>query len=177
MPLMNAARSRLAVIDMQARLLKAIHRGDHVTDACRKLLTAAERLGIPAAATEQNPAGIGSTVAPLAERLPLRFPKVHFDASNEPAFLDWARAGGTVVLCGVESHVCVLQTALGLRAHGLPVAVVADAVGSRHPDSRLAALERLRRHDVEIVTLEMTLFEWLERYDRPEFRELLPLIK
>lgn len=175
--LLLSADSRLVVIDMQDRLLAAIDRADMVVARCEILLRAAHRLGIPIAATEQNPAGIGPTTAALAVHVPLRFGKVHFSAAEEADFLAWAASGGSVVLTGTEAHVCVLQTALGLRALGLRTAVVADAVGARHASDKQAALDRLRQHGVDIVTTEMVVFEWLGRYDRPEFRELLRLIK
>lgn len=171
------ADSRLVIIDVQDRLLAAIDEATLVVANCEKLVRAAQRLGIPVAATEQNPAGIGPTTAPLAALVPLRFAKVHFSAAREADFLAWAAGGGTLVLAGTEAHVCVLQTALGLRALGLRVAVVLDATGSRQAGSREAAFDRLRAHGVELVTVEMVLFEWLERYDRPEFKEVLRLIK
>lgn len=171
------ADSRLVIIDVQDRLLAAIDGGDRVVAQCEKLVRAAQRLGIPVAATEQNPAGIGPTTASLAALIPLRFAKVHFSAAREADFLSWAAGGGTLVLAGTEAHVCVLQTALGLKAMGLRVAVVIDATGSRREDSRQAGFDRLRGHGVELLTVEMALFEWLERYDRPEFKEVLRLIK
>lgn len=77
-----------------------------------------------------------------------------------------------LVLCGIESHVCVLQTALDLRALGRDVFVVADAVGSRHPSDRQLALERMRQQRIEIVSREMVAFEWLRRADTAEFRQI-----
>lgn len=169
--------SRLAVIDVQDRLLAAIDGADLVVANCLKLVQAAHRLGVPVVATEQNPAGIGPTTASLAAHIPLRFAKLHFSAARHADFLAWAAGGGTVLLAGTEAHVCVLQTALGLKALGLRVGVVMDAAGSRHATNRQAAFDRLRAHGVELLTVEMVLFEWLERYDRPEFKELLRLIK
>ena len=176
-PLLSVSNSRLAIIDVQDRLLTAIDGADLVVANCRILAQAALRLGVPLAATEQNPAGIGGTNADLASLITQTFAKTHFSAARQPAFLAWASAGGTTLLAGTEAHICVLQTALGLKALGVPVAVVTDAIGSRHPDSKQAALDRLLVHGVELVTVEMVLFEWLERYDRPEFKELLRLIK
>lgn len=175
--LLSAAQSRLAIIDIQDRLLAAIDGADMLVARCGQLLSAAGRMQVPTAATEHNPQGIGQTTAALAARIPLRFAKVHFAASNEGDFLSWAASGGTVLLAGAEAHVCVLQTALGLSSLGIRVAVIRDAIGSRHPESREAALDRLRHHRIELVTTEMVLFEWLERYDRPEFKPLLQLIK
>lgn len=175
--LLLSTDSRLVIIDVQDRLLTVIDGADAVVANCVKLVTAANRLGIPVAATEQNPAGIGPTTSALATLIHRSFTKSHFSAARQADFLAWAAAGGTVLLAGTETHICVLQTALGLKALGLRVAVVTDAVGSRTEASKQAALDRLRFHRVELVTVEMVLFEWLERYERPEFKELLQLIK
>lgn len=171
------AESRLAVIDMQGRLLKAIRQGAAVTAQCRRLALAARELAIPVAVTEQNPAGIGPTVEPLAALAGQHFGKVHFSAAEDADFRSWAASGGTVVLCGVEAHVCVLQTALGLAERGIPCVLVADAVASRDARNRDAAVARARHHGIDVLTVEMVLFEWLGRYDRPEFKRILPLIK
>lgn len=169
--------SRLCVVDLQGRLLAAVQGRDGVLARCVALAKAAALLGVPAAATEQNPAGIGPTVPELAAHIPTVFGKATFDAARAPGFLDWARGGGPVVLAGTETHVCVLQTALGLKAAGLDVACVADACGSRRPSDHAAALARLSAAGVAVLTTEMVLFEWLGRYDRAEFRPVLSLIK
>jgi len=97
----------------------------------------------------------------------------------EPGIVDLLRASGRqqVILTGTETHVCVLQTALGLREAGFDVYLVADAASSRTPENRQAAIDRLRAAGVGIVTTEMVLFEWLHRAATEEFRTLLPLIK
>ncbi len=169
--------SRLCVIDLQGRLLAAVHGREAVLARCVALAKAAAILGVPAAVTEQNPDGIGPTVPDLAAHIPTVFGKTTFDACHAPAFLDWARGGGPVLLAGTETHVCVLQTALGLKAAGLDVACVADATGSRRPSDHAAALARLSADGVSILTTEMVLFEWLGRFDRPEFKPVLSLIK
>jgi nicotinamidase-related amidase len=91
-----------------------------------------------------------------------------------------ASAGGSrrqIIVVGCEAHVCVLQTVLDLLADGHRVAVAADAVGSRDPADRSAALERARQHGAEIVTSEMVLFEWLRDSQHPRFREVQKLLK
>jgi nicotinamidase-related amidase len=91
-----------------------------------------------------------------------------------------ASAGGSrrqIIVAGCEAHVCVLQTVLDLLADGHRVAVAADAVGSRDPADRSAALERARQHGAEIVTSEMVLFEWLRDSQHPRFREVQKLLK
>ena len=105
--------------------------------------------------------------------------KIHFSWIDEPDFAARLDAIGRdqAVICGLEAHVCVLQTALGLRERGFAVAVVADAVASRHPGDRERALARLSQAGVEIVTAEMVMFEWLRKGGTPEFKDLLALIK
>lgn len=171
------AASRLCVIDLQGRLLAAVHGNAAVLTRCAALAKAAGILGVPAVLTEQNAAGIGATVPELAAQVPTVFPKETFDACGNPDFVAWAKQGGTVILAGTEAHVCVLQTALGLKAAGLPVACVTDAMGARRPSDHAAALARLAAAEVELVTTEMVLFEWLGRYDRPEFKPVLALVK
>lgn len=104
---------------------------------------------------------------------------MEFDASADPAIaarLD-ALSGRTLILAGCEAHVCVLQTALALLARGHPVAMVADAVGSRTSANHRAGLDRAARHGAEIVTTEMVLFEWLGTAAHPAFRDLMALVK
>ena len=103
--------------------------------------------------------------------------KQEFDACRAPGFFDRLPHRSALILAGCEAHVCVLQTALGLLAEGNHVYVVRDAVGSRRPESKATALDRLARHGVEIVTTEMVLFEWLETASHPRFREVVALIK
>jgi nicotinamidase-related amidase len=172
-----SAASRLCLIDLQAGLLAAIPTAPALLARCQALIQAANLLGIPVAATVQNPDRLGGLADELVGLVPPPVAKRHFDASRQPDFLAWASAGGTVVVTGTEAHVCVLQTALGLRGQGLAVACVSDAIASRHPEQHRAALDRLRADGVELLTTEMLLFEWLDHYDRPEFRPILQLIK
>ena len=180
MPLLNAARARLVVIDVQTRLMPAIHEAAPLLANIRRLADGAGLLEIPLLLTEQNPAGLGPTVPELAGAGPV-VAKMSFDASAEPAFLE-ALAGareadGEIVLCGCEAHVCVGQTALGLAALGYRVVVVEDAIGSRVIQTKDAALRRLLHHGIEVVTTEMVLFEWLRSAAHPRFREMARLIR
>ena len=158
----------LLLIDLQQRLMPAIH--DHETVLARavRLAAAARRLDVPVRATEQNPARLGPTVAPLAAYPQAVLSKTSFSATGDPGFAALLPAGATeIVVAGVEAHVCVLQTVLGLRGSGRRVFMVADAVGSRDPADKAAALDRASRHGAEIVTSEMVLFEWLHDARHP----------
>lgn len=176
MALLDAARSVLLVVDVQERLHPAIHEADMVLARALWLVRLAKRLDVPVLASEQYPEGLGPTVAPLRTELPpdgIRS-KRHFSCVADGCFEDhtaWARH--QFVVCGTEAHVCVLQTALDLRQTGREVYVVEEAVSSRAPRSKALALERMRRHDIEIVNGEMVGFEWLRRAGDDRFRGIL----
>ena len=176
--ILDGATSVLALIDLQERLMPAIAGAGDVVANARRLALAADLLGVPAIVTEQNPKGLGRTTPhiPVAG-LPL-VEKTSFDSCGAPAFLAaLPAAGSTIVLAGCEAHVCVLQTALGLVARGRRVALVADAIGSRREENRMAALSRAAAAGVEIVSTEMVLFEWLGSSDHPRFRAVLDLVR
>lgn len=176
MPLLSAGQSTLVIVDFQARLMPAIHDGARLVANARRLADAAGLLSVPILMTEQNPDGLGGTVAELAGAGRV-VAKMSFDACAEPAFLEALAGDGDLVLCGCETHVCLGQTALSLLEHKRRVVVVQDAVGSRLPESKEVALRRLERHGAEIVTTEMVLFEWLRSASHPRFREVLALVK
>lgn len=178
--LLDRRRSLLCVIDIQERLLTAMTAGEGMLKATRTLIQAARRLDIPVLASEQYPKGLGATVPDLAGDLKTGevFEKTAFSCARDPGFAT-AVSGcqrRQLVLCGIEAHVCVLQTALGFRAAGYDVAVVRDAVTSRAPESVTAALERLTLAGIPTPTVEMALFEWLEEAGTPEFKDLRGLI-
>jgi nicotinamidase-related amidase len=149
------------------------------------LMQAAARLGVPILVSEQYPQGLGPTVAELRHLAPPEsiHAKTAFSCADDPdlrlKLADFQRA--QVIVCGIEAHVCVLQTALGLSAkdgsNGVAPVVVADATSSRTHANREAALARLRANNVPVVTTEMVLFEWLGRAGTPEFKELSRLIR
>jgi nicotinamidase-related amidase len=176
--MMTAEGAVLLLIDLQERLMPVIH--DHETVIARavRLAEAAQLLEVPVRASEQNPAGLGPTVAPLAAYPQAALSKTTFSAASDPGFPALLPTGATqIVVAGVEAHVCVLQTALGLLGAGHRVFVVADAVGSRDPADKAAALDRAGRHGAEIVTSEMVLFEWLRDARHPRFREVQKLLR
>lgn len=176
MHLMNARRSRLVVIDFQARLMPAIHDGPRLLANAVRLVEAAGLLDVPVVMTEQNPAGLGPTVPELAGAAPA-IAKMSFDSCGAPAFLDAVAGDEDLILCGCEAHVCVGQTALSLLENKRRVLVVQDAVGSRAPESKEVSLRRLERRGAEIVTTEMVVFEWLRTAEHPQFRAAARLIR
>lgn len=179
--LIQPDQSLLLVVDIQEKLAPAIHDGAAAIANNQRLLASAGRLGIPVFVSEQYVRGLGGTVAEL---LPLpdgaqRIEKMHFSCTREPGFLEQLAQTGRrqVVATGMETHVCVLQTVLGLLEAGYTVFLVEDAASSRTPANRAAAIERMRAAGAHIVTTEMVVFEWLQKAGTDDFRALLPLIK
>lgn len=176
-----ANASVLLVVDVHVRLAPAVSNPKQVIGRCRALIQAARRLAVPILVSEHCPAQLGPTVPELRELVTGEeiVAKTHFSCADEAAIAAHLLALGRrqIVVAGMEAHVCVLQSALGLAELGYQVAVVGDAVGSRTAESRATALARLGRNGVDEVTTEMVIFEWLHRADRPEFRELLALVK
>ena len=174
-PLMRADTSALLIVDLQERLLPHIHGWQRVLGHADWLVQVAQQLGVPVAATEQYPKGIGHTHADIAARLPAGATgeKIHFSCVAGdclPGLPGMERP--QIVVCGTEAHVCVLQTVLELAASGKQVFVVAEAVGSRDPEHKALALERMRAHGIQIVCREMVAFEWLGRAGTEQFRAI-----
>lgn len=179
--LLNSKRSVLLVVDVQERLMPAIHDSARVAANVGILLKAARLIGIPVLASEHYPKGLGPTVAAVRDLLPPDsvVEKISFSCAGEPSFMDRLERTGRrqIVLAGAESHVCVMQTALSLRALDYEVALVGDASSSRTAGNVALAQARLRANGVEIVSTEMVAFEWLGRGDAPAFKAVLDLIK
>lgn len=176
--LLTAEGAVLLLIDFQQRLMPAIHDSETIVARAVRLAEAARLLDVPVRATEQNPAGLGPTVAPLAAYPGAVLSKTSFSAAGDPGFPALLPAGTSeVVVAGCEAHVCVLQTVLGLLGSGRRVLLAADATGSRDPADKAAAIARAGHHGAEIVTSEMVLFEWLRDSRHPQFRHVQKLLK
>jgi nicotinamidase-related amidase len=178
MPKLSADTSFLLMIDFQARLMPAIDQGAAVVDHARRLIKAAALVDVPFLFTEQNAKGLGPTLAELVPESgsPILH-KMSFDAVCAPGLSELLPPRSDVIVAGCEAHVCVLQTVLGLIEAGRRVFVVRDAIGSRRPESKETAVQRMERHGAEIVTAEMVVFEWLGTADHPRFREVVALVK
>jgi nicotinamidase-related amidase len=176
--LLTAEDAVLLLIDLQQRLVPVIHDHEVVVARTVRLAEAARLFDVPVCATEQYPAGLGPTVPPLAAYPQEVLSKTAFSAAGAPGFDTLLPAGvGEIIVAGCEAHVCVLQTVLDLLASGHRVVLAADAIGSRDPADRAAAIDRARQHGAEIVTSEMVLFEWLRDSRHPKFREVQKLLK
>lgn len=177
--LMDRDNSALLVVDVQERLLTAQPRSDLVVWNARRLVDGAKALGVTLAATEQVPEKLGPTVSTLAERLPKPLAKQAFSAAACEGLVEaWYEAGVRhVVLTGIETHVCVAQTALDLLSAGFEPKVAVDAVGSRFAVDHETALRRLDASGVTLTTTEAVLFEWCETAGDPAFRTISALAK
>jgi len=169
--------SLLCVIDVQERLVPAVLDGANVVDRCRRLAEGARLLGVPAIVTEQYPQGLGRTVPELAAMLPPPLDKLSFSSCGAAGFSAAMPAGiGQVVICGLETHVCVAHTALDLLATGRAVFLASDAISSRHPHDRDTALRRLERAGCVPTTVEAALFEWCRSAADPQFQAVRRLV-
>jgi len=181
--LLDASKSILLIIDAQERFQGAVDRMEEVGKQIALLTKAATRLGIPVIVSEQYPKALGPTLPEILAELPKETPvfsKLSFSAFDLPEWSEALRASkrSQYVLCGVEAHVCVTQTALDLAQNMEgQVYIVEDAVSSRKKQDKKAGLKRLETHGVERITTEMAFFEWLRKAGTPEFKELQALIR
>jgi nicotinamidase-related amidase len=177
---MRAVDTALLVVDMQERLLAVIPHAAGITWNCRRLIDGAKVLGVRTIVTEQNPEKLGRTAAALAERVGgTPYAKLDFSCGAcGGAFADFEATGiERVLLCGIETHVCVQQTALDLLSAGYRVYIAADAVGSRAMVDYEIALRRMESSGAVITTTEAALFEWCERAGTDAFRAISALAK
>ena len=177
--LMNRHDSALLVVDMQARLLPLIAGHERITWNVRRLIDGAKILSIPTAATEQYPQGLGPTATELVNRLPAIPAKLAFSCAEcADIFTGWRDRGiWKILVCGIETHVCVGQTVHDLLGEGFRVYVAADAVGARGQIDHEIALRRMDSSGATLTTTEAALFEWCERAGSPEFKEISRLVK
>ena len=166
----------LVVVDVQGKLAEVMHDRDEMFGNINRLSGSARLLDVPAVITEQLPDKLGPTREELTDSLTdvAVISKSSFSCCGEAAFNQALESSDKkqVLLCGIETHICVLQTALDLLEHGFEVFVAADAVSSRNPENKQLALERMRQHGAEIITTESALFEWMRDAAHPAFREV-----
>ena len=181
--LCEATHSQLVVIDIQGRLVAAMPskpRQQTLRNA-ERLAQAAKSLQIPITHTEQYPKGLGATDKKLRAHLPdtAAIEKTCFSCFAANGFISAlaSHQRQQIVLCGMESHVCVLQTAIELQQAGYQVFVVEDAVCSRHKQHHQNALARLRQAEIIITNVESVIFEWLRDASHPDFKALSRLLR
>jgi nicotinamidase-related amidase len=178
---LDRSRAVLAVIDVQEAFRPAVLDFERVASNTAVLVQGARRMAVPVLVTEQYPKGLGKTVPEVADHLDGITPveKVCFSAVDAGAFHSALGSMGRdqVLLCGIESHVCVNQTAEDLLAGGMEVHVAADAVTSRTEQNRDLGLHKMERSGAQLTSVETALFELLREAGTPEFKDVQALIR
>lgn len=172
----------LVVVDVQEKMMNAIHDADRVTDNICRLVRGCRVLDVPILVTEHYSKGLMYTVPKVQEALgeyykPLE--KITFSAAKDLDFMRAFEAAGRqhILVCGVETHICVYQTARDLHNLGWTVEVVADAVSARTERNTRIALERMEHHSLDFTSVEMALFDMMESADIPEFKAIAAIVK
>ncbi len=179
--MLNRDEALLLVVDVQERLLPHIHDGDQALERIVKLVRGVKALGVPALVTEQYPKGLGSTVGPLRVLFDPFEPieKIAFSCMGEGEVRRRLSESGRrqVLLCGIEAHVCVYQTARDLLDAGYGVHLVVDSVSSRSQRDRKVAIRAVERAGALLTTTEMSLFEMLGEAGSDDFRAISRIVK
>lgn len=171
----------LVIVDVQERLAAVMTQREKVVANCLRLIEGSGLLGVPLILTEQYTKGLGPTVSELRERIARYDPveKITFDCCRESSFI--TKLAETrkkkVILAGMETHVCVLQTALGLMNKGYSIHVAEDAVCSRTKENFRVGIEFMRNAGAVISCTETVLFQLLERAGSAEFKAVSSMIK
>jgi nicotinamidase-related amidase len=178
---LDRGASFLLLVDVQEKLAPHVEGHERLIARAGALARAAKLLGVPVLASEHCPDRIGRTVPQLRSLVgeDAIVSKVHFSCADEASCLARFNALGRrqVVIAGIEAHVCVMQTALGLRERGYEPFLVEDAVGSQRAQDRAAGLQRIAAAGCSSATTEMAIFEWLHRADDVRFRDALQIVK
>jgi nicotinamidase-related amidase len=174
-------RTAAIIIDVQERIFPVIWENEKLTKNLSTLIQGLKIMNVPVFITEQYVKGLGPTIEPVAFLLPThqRIEKMSFSCCDEPRFLEGLAVSGkeNVIIAGIESHVCVLQTALDLKRNGYNPVVVEDCVSSRKENDKHFAIERMRQEGAVITTVESLLFELLRYSGTEQFRGISRLVK
>ena len=177
--LMNREDSALLVVDAQEKLLDLVPGHERIVWNIRRLLDAAAALDVPFAGTEQYPDKLSPTVPELKERIGPTPDKFCFSACVCGEIFERWKSDNRfrVLVCGIETHVCVLQTVLDLAAAGFEPYVAVDAVGARYAIDHDTALRRMDSAGVILTTTESAMFEWCRTAEHPQFKRISALAK
>jgi len=183
--MLNKENTGLIVVDIQGKLTRLVHESNALVSNCEKLIKGVQALDLPILWLEQNPEKIGPTVdelssllsSPTGHQEPII--KYTFDGCENAQFVEAVKAANvdTWIVCGIETHICVYQTAISLKRMGFEVQIVSDCVSSRELDNKNLAIKKLVNNGVELTGLEMCLFELVKDCRIPVFKEILVLIK
>jgi len=180
--MLTRADALLLLVDFQVRLLPSIHGAEGLLERTARLIRGAHLLGLPILVTEQYPLGVGPTDEKLIKVLGEAYRpivKATMSCMGEPLFRQALQACGRrqVILCGIEAHVCVYQTAVDLLAVDYEVHLAADCVSSRREHDLEIALRRMAQSGCTVSTHEMAIFEMLQVSGTPEFKEWIRIVR
>ncbi|MDR0336883.1 MAG: isochorismatase family protein [Planctomycetaceae bacterium] len=180
--LLSSEDSLLFVVDLQERLLPIIDKGEVVLFNVRRLLELARLLGVPVIVSEQNPQGLGVTVGEVSLLIPESAPIIAKKSFSVCAVSEVRRelakhSVSKIILCGVETHICILQSAFDFLVLGKEVILVIDAIGSRFPIDHATAIRRLESSGVTLATTESIMFEWGGTSEHPQFKTISRLAR
>ncbi len=179
--ILNRNKTVLLIVDIQEKILNVMQHKERVIDNTIKLINGFKILGIPVYYTEQYPQGLGETETSIKKELELieAIQKMSFSCYGaEDLFYEFKKKNySQIVVCGIETHVCIQQTVLDLLANGFQVNLPADAVSSRKELDYEIALRRMGKNGAEITTTESILFELLNVCGTQEFKDILKIVK
>jgi len=179
--MLEVDKCALVVIDIQEKLTQLMYRKEALLENAQKLIKGIQVLEVPIIVTEQYPTGLGPTIPEIAALFPnfRPLPKVAFSCCGDEGFQQelLAMDRRQILICGIETHVCVYQTTVDLLASGYEVEVVGDVVSSRTAENREIALQRIRDEGAGITSVEMALFELMKMAQGPKFREVSQIVK
>lgn len=176
--ILNQENCLLLIIDIQEKLLNAVFNKDELAKKSKILVNSAKILDIPIFVTEQYPQGLGESLEGFKDSATV-FTKLAFNALYDENLLDELTQTGKkqIIVCGIETHICVHQTVAALIEQGFDVTVVRDACGSRAELEYQSALACMKQNGAKIKTTEMIIFELLKGAKHPKFKEIQTLIK
>ncbi len=179
--MLHRKNTALVLVDIQEKLLRVMHEKATLLAKLQKLVKGVNVLNIPIIWAEQNPKGLGPTALELRELLPDLQPieKRSFSCCGQQQFVRQLKKMQCeqVLVAGIEAHVCVFQTVMGLCALGYEVQVVKDGVSSRTHENMQIGLERVKEAGVVLTSVEMALFELLKAAEGEEFKQILKIVK
>jgi nicotinamidase-related amidase len=179
--MLSKEQTLLVLVDVQGKLAKIVHDSETLIENLGRLIQGLRILGIPIIWVEQYPEGLGSTVEEVAQYLtglkPIR--KISFDACKNETFTQAVKATGRrqLLVAGIETHICVYQTSIGLKALGYEVQVVTDAVSSRTLANKEIGLEKMKSAGITWTSVETALFELMKIAEGDHFKQIIKLLK
>ena len=179
--MLAADNSVLLIIDVQEKLFRAIYQKEQLLDNLQRLIKGIKVLEIPILVTEQYPEGLGSTILGIAQLLPdIRpIPKVSFSCCGDDTFLQAFKklSRKQVLIAGIESHICVYQTAADLLTAGYEVHAVSDGISSRTEQNRDIGLKMMTQHGAKVTSTEAVLFELLKIAKGDKFKAISKIMR